>query len=118
MTELFHIALRTDWEAAREAGRYEVSTRGSTLADEGFVHCSLRHQVRGVADAIYADADDLVLLTVDPARLDVPVRYEPAIPGGEAYPHVYGALPVPAVVDVRPIARGTDGRLVLPTDGE
>jgi uncharacterized protein (DUF952 family) len=114
MSTIFHLAFRTDWEAALATGRYEMSTRGRTLAEEGYVHCSLPHQVRAVAEAIYADADDLVLLTVDPERLDAPVRYEPAIPGGEAYPHVYGALPVHAVVGVRPVTRGADGRFVLP----
>lgn len=112
--ELFHIALRADWEAALAAGRYEVSTRGRTLAEEGFIHCSLRHQVRGVADAWYADVDDLVLLVIDPGRLDVPVRFEPPEPGAEAYPHIYGAVPVRAVCSVHPLTRGPDGGLPLP----
>jgi uncharacterized protein (DUF952 family) len=112
---LYHIALRTDWEAAQPAGRYEVSTRGVSLAAEGFIHCSLRHQVRGIAEACYADLDDLVLLVIDPASLGVPVRYEPAVPGGEAYPHIYGALPVHAVVHVHPVTRDASGQLVLPS---
>jgi len=116
MTEpLFHVAQRADWEAAQQAGRYELSTRGLSLAEEGFIHCSLRHQVRAVAEACYADLDDLVLLVVDPALLGgVPVRYEPAVPGGQAYPHLYGALPVHAVVAVHPITRAPDGGFVLP----
>ena len=112
--DLYHLALRPDWEAALAAGRYEVSTRGRTLAEEGFIHCSLRHQVRGVADAFYADVDDLMLLVIDADRLDVPVRYEPPEPGAEAYPHVYGALPVHAVRAVLPLTRAPDGGLVLP----
>src|SRR3954471_2348057 len=99
MAELFHIALRTDWAAARAAGRYELSTRGVTLAEQGFVHCSLRHQVLPVADAIYADlaAGELVLLVIDPARRGARVRLEPVTPGGEEFPHVYGPVPVGAV---------------------
>ena len=105
---IFHIALRTDWEAARSVGRYEGSTRGRSLADQGFVHCSLSSQVRGVAEAFYADLDDLVLLVIDPARLGVPVRYE------QGFPHVYGAIPVHAVLSAEPITRDADGRFVLP----
>ena len=52
MTEIFHLADRRQWEAARAAGRYEISTRGKTLSEVGFIHCSQRHQVRPVADAI------------------------------------------------------------------
>jgi len=117
MTVLFHIALRRDWEAAAGAGpggRYEVSTRGVTLAEQGFIHCSLRHQVLDVADARYAGLDDLVLLVIDPALIGVPVRYEPPAPGVEEFPHVYGPLPVSAVVDVLPFTRGPDGRFTLP----
>ena len=102
---LFHLALRRDWEAAQEAGEYRVSTRGRTLAEEGYLHASYAHQWQAVRDAYYADVTEpLVLLEVDPARLDVPVVEE--VPGGgaEAFPHVYGPLPVAAVVSVRELA--------------
>src|SRR5215207_10800155 len=111
MTELFHLADRRQWEAARAAGRYEISTRGKTLAEVGFIHRSRRHQVRPVADAVFADADDLVLLTIDGDRVPAPIRYE-----GPDFPHIYGPLPVDAVVEVRPVTRDATGRLRLPTD--
>ena len=99
---LFHLALRRDWEEAREAGEYRVSTRGRTLAEEGFLHASYAHQWQGVRDAYYADVTEpLVLLEVDPALLDVPVVEEVPSGGDEAFPHVYGPLPVTAVVAVR-----------------
>ncbi|MFF6997244.1 DUF952 domain-containing protein [Streptomyces sp. NPDC008313] len=104
MTEpLLHITERSLWEAARTAGTYEWSTRGRGLRQEGFVHCSLRHQLPAVAAFLYGSytgPDDLVVLVVDAGRLDVPVRYEAAEPGGEEFPHVYGPIPVEAVVDV------------------
>jgi uncharacterized protein (DUF952 family) len=106
MTELFHLTEAATWEAARAAGEYRQSTRGVTLEQQGFIHCSLRHQVRPVAETLYADADDLVLLTVDPEKL--PVRFE----GG--FPHIYGPIPVDAVVDVVPVTRDDTGRMVLP----
>jgi len=102
---LFHLALRRDWEAAREAGEYRVSTRGRTLAEEGFLHASYAHQWQGVRDAYYADVSEpLVLLVVDPALLDVPVVEEVPAGGDEAFPHVYGPLPVAAVVTVRELS--------------
>jgi uncharacterized protein (DUF952 family) len=104
---LFHLALRRDWESARESevGDYRVSTRGRTLAEEGFLHASYAHQWQGVRDAYYADVTEpLVLLEVDPARLDVPVVEEAPAGGAEAFPHVYGPLPVAAVVAVRELS--------------
>ncbi|MQA05868.1 MAG: DUF952 domain-containing protein [Streptosporangiales bacterium] len=111
---LFHLAFRSDWAVARETGRYEISTRGQTLAEVGFIHCALRHQVRGVADAFYADADDLVPLVVDQEQLDAPVVHEPPAPGLPDFPHLYGALPVAAVTDVLPVGRAADGNWQLP----
>ena len=104
---LFHLALRRDWEEAKEAGsgEYRVSTRGRTLAEEGFLHASYAHQWQGVRDAYYADVSEpLVLLEVDPALLDVPVVEEVPAGGDEAFPHVYGPLPVAAVVTVRELS--------------
>ena len=102
---LFHLALRRDWEGAKEAGEYRVSTRGRTLAEEGFLHASYAHQWQGVRDAYYADVSEpLVLLEVDPALLDVPVVEEVPAGGDEAFPHVYGPLPVAAVVTVRELS--------------
>ncbi|WP_345983141.1 DUF952 domain-containing protein [Streptomyces sp. DSS69] len=117
MTEpLLHLAEAPLWEAARGTGTYEMSTRGRTLQEEGFIHLSLPRQLPGVARMLYGDGDgdgdgggtgadghDLVVLVVDPARLTAPVRYEAMKPGGEEFPHLYGPLPVAAVVEVRPL---------------
>ncbi|MFB8758996.1 DUF952 domain-containing protein [Streptomyces nigra] len=102
-TYILHLTERSLWEAARERGAYEISTRGRTLQEEGFIHCSTRAQLPAVAALLYGSydgPDDLVVLVVDPERLDVPLRYEAVKPGGEEFPHVYGPLPVSAVVDV------------------
>jgi uncharacterized protein (DUF952 family) len=100
---IFHIAERPDWEAARASGGpYEISTRGQTLAEVGFIHASRDEaQARTVRQAFYADVDDLVLLVIDPEGLDV--REEPV--GDAVFPHIYGPLPIEAVVDVRPLPR-------------
>ncbi|GHH81764.1 hypothetical protein GCM10018793_39910 [Streptomyces sulfonofaciens] len=105
MTELLHITERSLWEAARERGAYEMSTRGRTLQEQGFIHCSLRHQLPGVARVVYGDhpdPGDLVVLVIDGDRLSAPVRHEALEPGGEVFPHIYGPLPVDAVVEVEP----------------
>lgn len=100
---IFHIALAADWVAAKESGDYRISTRGRTLADEGFIHCSHAAQLPGVFNAFYADAPGpLVLLRIDPALLGVEVREEEPAPGAGLFPHVYGPIPVAAVVDARP----------------
>ncbi|MET8974459.1 DUF952 domain-containing protein [Streptomyces sp. NPDC004539] len=92
---VLHLTERVLWEEARERGVYEWSTRGKTLADEGFVHCSTREQLAGTAELVYGDGGgDLVVLVIDPERLGAPLKYE----GG--FPHVYGGIPAGAVVEV------------------
>ncbi|WP_225823312.1 DUF952 domain-containing protein [Streptomyces naphthomycinicus] len=102
---ILHITERSLWETARQRGAYELSTRGRTLQEEGFIHFSTRDQLPRVADFLYGGydgPDELVVLVVDPARVGSPVRYESVEPGGEEFPHVYGPVPVEAVVDVEP----------------
>lgn len=101
--EILHITERALWEAARERGSYELSTRGRTLQEVGYIHFSTRAQLPRVAAFLYGEdpgRDDLVVLVVDPALLDAPLKYEAMPPAGEEFPHVYGAVPVSAVVDV------------------
>jgi glutathione S-transferase len=98
---LYHLALAEEWREARSTGVYQRSTRGLSLQQVGFIHASAAHQVEGTWRRFYADAGAVVLLHIDPRRLAsaaVTVRLEPAPGSGELFPHLYGALPVEAVV--------------------
>jgi anti-anti-sigma factor len=107
---IFHAALPDDWAAARAAGQYTTSTRGVSLDDEGFIHCSYRHQVEGVANRFYADVTELVLLTIDPSSLEAPVVAESPADGiDELFPHVYGPIPLAAVEAASIWRRSADG---------
>ncbi len=90
---VFHLALRTDWLAAKKAGSYPWSERGVAYEAVGFVHCSFVGQVAGSRRKFYADvdADDLVLLRLDPAP-DLPLVVE------NGYPHLFEPLPIDRVV--------------------
>ena len=114
MAELLHITERAAWLEAAGSGEYRMSTRGVTLENQGFIHCSLRHQLRGVAEVVYGDADDLVVLVIDSARVLADIRYEAPETGADKYPHIYGPLPTGAVTAVIPVCRDPVGRLVLP----
>ena len=106
MEPIFHIARSSDWRAAEREGEYRVSTRDATLDDVGFIHCSFGHQVTRVARLVYGDDDDVVLLTIDPDRVPAEIRHENLEGGTEAFPHIYGPLPVSAVVEIGPMTRG------------
>jgi uncharacterized protein (DUF952 family) len=112
---MFHLTTAAEWAHAKAAGEYIGSTRGQTLAEVGYMHCSYVHQVLPVASAIYGDcADPLVLLEIDPELVGSPIRVENVEGGSEAFPHIYGPLAVSAVRDVYPIERTAAGSFELP----
>jgi uncharacterized protein (DUF952 family) len=112
MTEILHVASRTDWLDAKNSCNYTADT----LATEGFIHCSRREQVLRVANAIFAGQRGLVLLVIDPRRLRPEVRWEPgADRPEELFPHVYGPINLESVVRVLDFEPGPDGRFVLPS---
>ena len=104
---LYHLALSEEWREARAAGIYNRSTRGRSLEEVGFLHASYAHQIGATYARFYADlpAGAVRLLTLDPARLaaaGLAVLEEPAPESGELFPHLYGALPLEAVLREEP----------------
>lgn len=90
--------------------------RAPSLDDVGFLHCSDFGTVHLPANRLFAGRTDLVLLVIDPAKLDVPLRWEPGDPpdpNGAWFPHVYGPIPPAAVVAVHDFPPGPSG-FVLP----
>lgn len=103
---IYHLALVSDWEAAQQAGAYEISSLGVTLEQEGFIHASRADQWEGVRDRYYGDVvEPLVLLVIDPTRLTSPLVVEAVAGTGDEYPHVYGPINVDAVVETRLLTR-------------
>jgi uncharacterized protein (DUF952 family) len=77
-----------------------------------YIHLSTPEQVHLPANRLYRGRDDLVLLHVDPALLGSPVRWEPGVatdPESMVFPHLYGPLPVRAVINVTAYPPGPDG---------
>ncbi len=110
---LFHLALAPEWDMARDAGSYRRSTLGVSLEEEGFIHCSFAEQVQRIADLVYRGRDDVVVLRIDPDRLDAEIRVEDLTGAGMAFPHIYGPLPLDAVTAVVSVAPAADGRLAV-----
>ncbi|HEX6383569.1 MAG TPA: DUF952 domain-containing protein [Anaerolineae bacterium] len=109
---ILHITTRQQWQNAEATGAY----RTDSLESEGFIHCSTSEQVLGPANAMYRGRQDLVLLCIDPARVQPPIVFEDCYESGQAFPHVYGPLNVDAVVNVVDFPLGKDGFFSLPAE--
>ena len=109
----FHIAEPEAWATAKTGGSWTTSTRGRTLEQEGFIHCSQPQQVALVLEAVYGDMDhDLLLLVVDSDRLTSPWQLDDVAGADDPFPHIYGPLNADAVVDELPLRRTADGFIV------
>ncbi|AMD87831.1 hypothetical protein AXF14_09860 [Actinomyces radicidentis] len=109
MTTILHLALPEDWEAARATGTYTASTRGATIAQQGFMHASYdADQALRVHAFAYAGRPDVVITELDVGALaaaGLTVRAEPGDPSdpeSERFPHVYGGDVPIALMSVRP----------------
>ncbi|GAA4353531.1 DUF952 domain-containing protein [Hymenobacter saemangeumensis] len=112
---LYRIAERADWLAAQETGLFA----SADLAAEGFIHSSERHQLLETARRYYAGRADLVLLEIDEARLQaagVRVEREFVATRGEAFAHLFGAVPLAAVRRLWPFATDAEGQAQLPQE--
>ena len=97
-----HVALPADWERAEANGSYDVSTRGVSVVEADFVHAATSSQLPTVLDMFYADVPDVVLLVLDVDRLEhegANVVWEQVDGADDPFPHIYGVVPVVAVVD-------------------
>ncbi len=106
---VIHLCSAADWVAAGAAGE----VRPASLGEAGFVHLSTRRQVHLPANRIFAGRLDLKILYVDTGLLAAPLRWEPGVPGDPIwmrFPHLYGPLPVSAVVEVADYLPEADGR--------
>jgi uncharacterized protein (DUF952 family) len=108
--QLVHICGADEWSRVASAGGGGGGEIQPNSA--GFVHLSAPEQVHLPANRLYRGRTDLLLLHLDPAALDAPVRWEPGVPTDPAsmlFPHLYGPLPASAVTEVTAYAPGPDG---------
>lgn len=117
MALIYHIIPGGVWENAQAEGTY----RGDSLDAEGFIHFSTQEQVVLVANARFKAHPGLLLLQVDTDKLQAPLKYEAPIegipddfPADPHFPHLYGALNLDAVIDVRPFEPNADGTFTFP----
>jgi uncharacterized protein (DUF952 family) len=103
----YKILTRGEWESLNAEGTFAGAP--VDLAD-GYIHLSAPDQVAETAAKHFAGRDDLVLVEVDLAKLEA-VKWEPSR-GGQLFPHIYGPLPLTAVVRAEPLQVGTDWDMV------
>jgi beta-hydroxylase len=93
----FKILTAGEWAHFRAEGRFEGSRADRA---DGFIHLCAADQVEGTIERHFAGQSGLVLAEVDLGALGDSVRWEESR-GGTLFPHVYGILPLSAVVGTK-----------------
>jgi uncharacterized protein (DUF952 family) len=107
---IYKICDAESWQTAERKGLY----RGAPIdQSDGFIHFSTGAQAAETAARHFAGVSGLNLVAVDAGKLGAALKWEPSR-GGELFPHLYGALPLSAVIWVKPLPCGVDGRHVFP----
>jgi uncharacterized protein (DUF952 family) len=101
----YKIETRSAWAMAQSAGVYTGSALDVT---DGFIHLSARDQVRATLTMWFKDQPDLILAKIDLTTLGETVVWE-ASRGGALFPHVYGSIPMSAVLEVIELPLQEDG---------
>jgi uncharacterized protein (DUF952 family) len=110
---IYTMVREADWRAAERAGHYAGSADD---ARDGYLHFSTAGQLRASAAKHRAGVADLWLVEADAARLGEALRWEAAAGGHRAglFPHLYGTLPLSAVLSATRLPLGPDGTHQFP----
>jgi uncharacterized protein (DUF952 family) len=96
MAESIYKVLRSaEWAEAQARG---VFTGSPVDVRDGFIHFSTREQLEETIARHFSAERDLVVLEVDSAALGEKLKWEPSR-GGALFPHLYGELPLSAVLN-------------------
>ena len=97
---IYKICTEHEWEQAGEAGIYAGSEDD---ARDGFIHFSLKEQLKGTLDKHFIGKRNLLLLTVALKKLDQSLLKWETSRNNKKFPHLYGDLSLDAVIDIKKI---------------
>lgn len=102
---IYKIAPASLWQKALAEGSF---TGAPVDVADGFIHFSSAAQAPETAARHFAGQAGLVLLAIDATQLGTALKWEISR-GGALFPHLYGDLPVAAVMSVHPLPCLADG---------
>jgi len=91
---IYKVLRASEWQEAQARG---VITGSADDLRDGFIHLSTQRQVAGTLERHFAGETGLVVLEIAADRVSAVLKWEPSR-GGALFPHLYGVLPLDAVV--------------------
>jgi len=103
MPIIYHVTTAEEWNAAKKKASLsdgEGLFASSSLAIEGFIHCSQDHQVAGVLQKYFDQKTGLIKLVIDTEKLTSRFVFEWSPSAQDTFPHIYGPINMDAVTDI------------------
>lgn len=107
---IYHIVKKDNWDSYKLSAYYVPGS----LSREGYIHCSFEDQVIKVANTLHRGQDDLLVLCINRKKIESILKIEDLFNIKEVYPHLYGKLPLSAVLKVVPLELDKDGEFIPP----
>jgi uncharacterized protein (DUF952 family) len=107
---IYKVVSETVWSEAVQRGEFA----GSQIdLSDGYIHFSTADQVVETVRKHFTGQDGLLLVTVDADKLGSALKWETSR-GGALFPHLYGSLPLSAVVQSQSLPLGSDAQHQFP----
>ncbi len=107
---LYKLLSQQEWRQVLEA--QALAGFGIDLAD-GFIHLSSAEQVKETARLYFSGREDLMLVIIDGDCLEDSLRWGESR-AGALFPHVYGVIPMAAVLGAEMLPLGAGGEHQFP----
>ncbi|MHB2166826.1 DUF952 domain-containing protein [Alsobacter sp. R-9] len=112
VTIIYKIVTAKLWQDAMAVG----SLQGAPVdLIDGYIHLSTFKQVRETARKHFCGQSALILVAVDEKLLGDALKYEQSR-GGDLFPHLYGPLPMEAVLWAKPLPVDAAGVHLFPAE--
>lgn len=106
---IYHIAEKDEWSACQDKTEY-VPKRYNK---DRFVHCSDDCQIERIANSMFKTRAEIILLKIDPTKLNAQTIYESPQGTDEKFPHVYGTINKQAITKVSELKRNENNEFKI-----
>jgi len=107
---IYKILRQSEWADMQGKGVFGGSEHDTR---DGFIHMSTSAQLQGTLDKHYTQGDVVILVAIRFEDVADSVKYEVSR-GGAEFPHIYGSLPLSAVMEHWALSPDPKGRYAAP----
>ncbi len=106
---IFHLVSRNKWKEGQKEGMYQPED----FEEKQYISCSDGSQIQSVANQKFKDIEDLLMLVIDPTRVNANVTYVGKESEDVEVPRIQGPINTDAVIDKIELAPNDEGEFEI-----